>query len=89
MTPEEAARAGNEAAFEVCHRILDRVGPGKEYRTIVGSMATSLLFHSYRLAVKDSKAKAVELLQVILDDVAHNVKNLSGERLRFTVEGHP
>lgn len=89
MTTEEAARVGNEAALQSCHELLDIFGPGKDYRTIVASMATSLLFHSFRLALPESTSRAIEILQVIGDDVAHNVKEISGQKIRFTVTEDP
>jgi len=88
MTPEEATRLGNEAAAQVLRQILDTVGPSPEYRTIVGSMATSLLFHAFRLEILRSQ-KAIKLLQAILDDVAGNVASLSGQKIRFTVSEEP
>jgi hypothetical protein len=88
MTLEEASKFGNEAAAQVLRQILDVVGPGTRYRTIVGAMATSLLFHAFRLELPGS-AKAIEMLQAILGDVALNVKTLSGRKIRFTVSEEP
>lgn len=58
-----------------------------KYPYAIGAASTALLFHVYRIAVlAGDKAKAIALLQHLLDDVAENVKANGGAALRFKVE---
>ncbi len=83
---EETAKSGNRAAIELCEQMMRLFGPqGNRYSIAVGSAATAMLFHTYRISVRHSRKMAVDILQAILDDVARNVKDINGDDLKFTV----
>lgn len=78
MELEEVAQDGNRAAMELCQEMLDRLGPGKEYECAIGAAATSFVFHAFRLALPRSEKDAIEFVQVLLNDVAYNLKEKGG-----------
>lgn len=86
MTLEEVARLGNDASAQLCASMLDRFGPGREYECAIGSAATTLLFHVFRVMLPKSKDKAIEVVGAVLGDVAHNIRETSGDEVRFAVE---
>jgi hypothetical protein len=85
MTLEEASKIGNEAVVGMCSTLLDDFGPGVPYECAVGSAATTLLFHAYRIFIKRGPDKGVEVLKTILDDLALNIKNNGGGIVEFSV----
>lgn len=87
MDLEAVSKVGNEASAQLCTELLDRFGPGVAYECAVGGAATTLLFHAFRIRRQNSTEKALELLSVILDDLAFNIKKTSGEEVKFTVQG--
>ncbi len=86
MEPEEIAKSGNRAAIELCEQLMRLFGPqGDGYSIAVGTAATAMLFHAYRISRRHSKKRAVDVLQAILDDVARNIKDLSNDEIKVTV----
>ncbi len=86
MKLKHAAQVGNDISVKVCSDLLDNCGPGVEYECIVCSIATTMLFHVFRLRLSESKEGAVEILRHVLGDVATNIKKTSGHDIRFSVE---
>jgi hypothetical protein len=86
MKLEEAAKLGNEAVVGMCANLLDEFKPGKTYECAVGSAATTVLVHVFRLAVPRGKEAAREMLETILLDVALNIKKLNDVDFQFKVE---
>jgi hypothetical protein len=84
MSPEQVCKSGNEAVAQMCRELIDVYGPGKEYEMAVTSAATTLMFHVYRLARRHGKV--TEILQNLLDDVTHNVRQVDEAVLKFKVE---
>jgi hypothetical protein len=83
MELEEAAQLGNQAARDACEKLLDRLGGEKEYLCAITSLASTLMFHVYRVGRYDGKA--VELLQAALNDVVQNVEGLGGDKIEIIV----
>ena len=86
MTLEEVGKVGNEGSVQLCQALLDTFGPGKEYRCAVSAAASNLLVHAFRVVLPQGKAKAIELLQAILDDAAENARRMGGDKIKFRVE---
>lgn len=83
MNLEELAQEGNELAMKLCKETLDKHGSGAPYRCVVGSVASALLFHLYRLGVE--KGISAGLLRAVLDDVSTNLVDKGGFRVKFSV----
>ena len=85
MELEQVAKVGNHVTVEVCEQLMERFGPGKAYNCVIGTVATAMLFHSYRIHAHQSRKNGVEVLQAILEDVARNIKDINGDDIKFTV----
>ena len=83
---EAKAMKVNEATVRFCRSMLEEFGGGNEYRLAIGAAATALLFHAFRLELPKSKEKALELVGVLLGDVAINIQQTSGLKIKFKVE---
>jgi hypothetical protein len=88
-TPEEVARLGNEKAMELCRAFADELGSGVNYKLAVGAAATAFLFHMCRLAAHNSNKAVIEIMDVILEDVSHNIVKHNNFKLKFKVEIEP
>jgi len=88
--PEELLKKfavlGNEGAVALCQQFLDMLGSGVAYKCAVSAAATNLLFHAFRVVLPNGQDTAIELLQSLLDDVAHNVEKVGGQKIKFKVE---
>lgn len=86
MESKEIAKVGNFAAADLCEQLMERFGPqGDAYSIAVGTAATAMLFHSYRISLRRSRKTQIEVLQAILDDVARNIKDINHDDIKFTV----
>lgn len=84
MGSEKLCKEGNEAVAKMCQDLLEQYGPTPEYEIAITSAATTLLFHAYRLA--RHRGKPGEVLQSLLDDVAHNARHHDEVIINFKVE---
>lgn len=80
---ERAAERANEIAKDVCEELVGTVGGGKEYLVSVTAISTTLLYHLYRLGKPEGKS--IEILQAALNDVAHNLQEVDGDRIEIIV----
>lgn len=86
MKLDHEAQIGNEIAVKICSDLFDKYGVTTEYECVVGSIATTMLFHIFRLRLLKSKKHSIEVLRHVLGDVSDNIKKTSGHDIVFTVE---
>jgi len=77
----------NEVVAALCETLHREFGDGKDYRLAIAAASTTLLFHAFRVALQKSYLFAVEAMQMILKDVAANLKRHGNVFVKFTVEG--
>ena len=86
MTLEHSAKDANEAVAQMCTDFMENSSGPKDYECLVGSAASTLLFHAFRTGLRKSEAHGVAVLQAVLADTARNLKRLGGHDVHFQIQ---